>query len=59
LPQIDVESRFTEFRFEQNVLSAAGMTHKQEISLLQRLVGEERWTETQTPPEGTPGREEE
>jgi hypothetical protein len=51
--------RRNEFQFERNVLSAAGMTHEQEVALMRGLVGEDRWNEAQTPPEEEPETEEE
>jgi hypothetical protein len=59
LPKLELKqgregSGRSEFQFERNVLSAAGMTHEREVELVGDLVGEEKWAETQTPPEGAP-----
>jgi len=55
LPKTDEPGGLTEFRFEQNLLPAAGMTHEREVRLVRELVGDARWQEAQTPPEGAPG----
>ena len=50
LPEMDDIGLAPQFRFEQNILSAAGMTHERELQLVKDLVGEERWREAVTPP---------
>ena len=45
-------SRRNEFRFERNVLAAAGMTHEREVEIVRELAAEQ-WAETEQPPEAS------